>query len=271
METNKILSADLLDLIFDDRNKDYGAYELRRTYEKRVKKALIFTGTLALLIFSGTLLANKIKPEGEGKLVNASLELKNIVEEKIPEPPPAPPPARVEPPPQVRTEKLTSDIILKPEVNEPIATQNDLTDAAIGTVKIDVPNIGDGIMKPVEIDGGTGIFIPEKPKENAPFIKIEDYAKFDGDWKRFLENNLRSDVPTSNGAPVGSYTVELQFVVDREGKVSDIKALNKVGYGMEDEAIRVLKRSKKWRPAIQNGHPVPFTMTQKITFIVNEE
>jgi protein TonB len=274
METNKILSADLLDLIFDDRNKAYGAYELRRTYDKRVKKALILTGTLALLAFSGTLLANNMKPVGEKKLVIVQHDFVPIKPDEKPVPPPPPPPrARVEPPPQVRMEKLTSEIVITETPKEPIPDQKALNDAEIGNKKIDIPKTGgEDIIRPTDVDGCKGCtgIIPDEKLPPGDFIKVEEYAKFDGNWRKFLENTLRADVPTSNGAPVGSYTVDLQFVVNTEGIVSDIKALNKIGYGMEDEAIRVLKRSKKWRPAIQNGHPVPITMTQKITFIVSE-
>ena len=62
MDTNKILSADLLDLVFDNRNKDYGAYELRKTYHTRITKALVFTGMFVFIVFTGVVLANKIKP-----------------------------------------------------------------------------------------------------------------------------------------------------------------------------------------------------------------
>ena len=61
MQTNKILSADLLDIIFDGRNKDYGAYELRKTYQKRITKALLVTTAISLLIFAGSVLARSSK------------------------------------------------------------------------------------------------------------------------------------------------------------------------------------------------------------------
>jgi protein TonB len=69
MEANKILNADILDLIFEDRNKDYGAYELRKTYNKRIVKALVITASVALLALLGSLLA---KAFNSGK--------KNVVE-----------------------------------------------------------------------------------------------------------------------------------------------------------------------------------------------
>ena len=57
MEVNKILSADVLDMIFDDRNKSYGAYDLRKTYNQRITKALMITASVAILAFGGSLLA----------------------------------------------------------------------------------------------------------------------------------------------------------------------------------------------------------------------
>ena len=65
MEANKILSADLLDLVFEGRNKDYGAYDLRKTYNRRIGLALIITASVAILALLGSVLANTLKPSGE--------------------------------------------------------------------------------------------------------------------------------------------------------------------------------------------------------------
>ena len=58
MEANKILSADILDIIFDGKNKDYGAYDLRKTYNRRIVRALIITAAVALLALLGSVLAS---------------------------------------------------------------------------------------------------------------------------------------------------------------------------------------------------------------------
>jgi len=86
-----------------------------------------------------------------------------------------------------------------------------------------------------------------------------------------LERNLNANIPVDNGAPVGRYSVVVQFVVDKEGNVSDIQALTNHGYGLEEEAIRVIKKAPKWEPAIQNGIKVKAYRRQVITFDVNEE
>ena len=93
MEANKILSADLLDILFEGKNKDYGAYELRRTYNKRIVRALIITASVALLALLGSVLASNMKSSGPSKVKISEVTLQDIKqEEKKIEPPPPPPP-----------------------------------------------------------------------------------------------------------------------------------------------------------------------------------
>lgn len=103
------------------------------------------------------------------------------------------------------------------------------------------------------------------------FSKVEKDASFPGNWVSFLQRNINGQVAVDNGAPPGKFTTITQFIVDREGNVSDIKALTAIGYGMEKEAIRVIKRSGKWQPAIVNGKPVKAFRKQPITFAITEE
>src|SRR4051812_38891340 len=112
MEANKILSADILDLIFEDRNKDYGAYDLRKTYSKRIWMALIITASVALLALLGSFLMDQF----EGK--KSEVEIKEVTlqdlkqEEKLPEPPPPPPPKPPEPP-KIEMTKFTPPKIVE--------------------------------------------------------------------------------------------------------------------------------------------------------------
>ena len=89
--------------------------------------------------------------------------------------------------------------------------------------------------------------------------------------RKFLLKNLNPQTPIDNEAPSGNYTVLIQFVVDIDGTVSDIKALTNLGYGLEQEAIRVLKKAAKWKPAIQDGRQVKAYRKQAITFQVTTE
>jgi len=106
------------------------------------------------------------------------------------------------------------------------------------------------------------------------FEKVDIEATFSGgemEWRRFLERNLRGDVATEHGAPAGIYTVVAQFIVDKEGNISDIKSLTQLGYGMEEEVVRILRKSPKWSPAMQNGKPVKAYRKQPITFVIETD
>src|SRR3954468_15444009 len=80
--------------------------------------------------------------------------------------------------------------------------------------------------------------------EKGVFDKVDIEAKFQGGeiaWRKFLEQNLRANVPVDKGAPMGAYTVWVQFIVNKEGKIEDVKALTNYGYGMEQEVSRIIK------------------------------
>ncbi len=274
MDANKILNADILDLIFEDRNKDYGAYNLRKTYNQRILKALIITASIALLSLLGSLLAKAFKSDSSN-VVQHEITLQEIKEEeKKPDLPPPPPP-KPPPPPQVEMAKFTPPKIVKDEeVKEVIQENKELEDK-----KIDVINQegikDDNIAAPSQIDEGKQVIEEKKEDdENKIFEKVEVEASFpggDGAWRKFLERNLRGDVASENGAPAGTYTVVVQFVVDKEGNVSDVKPLTSHGYGMEDEAVRVIKKGPQWKPAIQNGRNVKAYRRQPITFQIEEQ
>lgn len=100
---------------------------------------------------------------------------------------------------------------------------------------------------------------------------IRNASEFPGGikgWVRYLERSLNRDLPVNNRAPVGKYTVILNFMVDQEGNLFDIKALNNPGYGTAEEALRVLKNGPKWIPAIENGVNVVDEHRQAIVFVV---
>jgi hypothetical protein len=89
-------------------------------------------------------------------------------------------------------------------------------------------------------------------------------------WGRWLSRYLNPELPSKNGAPTGYHTVVVQFIVDKEGDISDIKALTKNGYGMEEEVIRLMRISPKWQPARQFGRPVKAYRRQPVTFVISE-
>ncbi|HMJ48579.1 MAG TPA: energy transducer TonB [Ferruginibacter sp.] len=113
----------------------------------------------------------------------------------------------------------------------------------------------------------------EKGEELEDFIYQKE-AEFPGggkSWVEFLSETMHSDVPVKKKAPVGKYQVIARFIVDKKGKVTDIVAETNHGYGMEEEVIRVLKKSPKWEPAIHLGKQVNAYRRQPITFVVSEK
>ena len=271
MESNKILSADLLDLIFDDRNKEYGAYELRKTYNRRIRKSLIFTFTVAGLALGGAVLARSLKPDKDNRLRYTTVDLIDI--NPIVEPEKIIPPVRLPEPEPTRAEQFSPPIIVDDtQVDEPPPTEEDLAIADIAVGDRDGKD-EQGLSEPVPagIDGDRNIIEPKRDPEPEIYMVVQVEAKYAGNWEKFLLRNLNANVPVDNGAPEGRYTVTIQFVVDKEGNVSDLKALSNLGYGMEQEAIRVLKRAEKWEPAIQSGFKVKAYRVQPITFVVPGE
>src|SRR5260221_6936429 len=262
MESNKILSANLLDILFDDRNKDYGAYELRKTYPKQIRKALLVTGTITLLIF-GSLLARSSKPDDKSKFVITTVDPSIVKNEVKPEP--AKP--RKEPPPvATRTQTFIPPTIVE-NVEKPLPPQSELENAKIDLITKDGRN-DDGLVNGNTPVDNKGIIEVKKSAEPDIWTTVEVDAKFTGNWKTFLERNLNANIPVDNAAPAGNYTIDIQFVVDTNGIVSDIKPLTNLGYGMEQEAVRVLKKATKWESAIQNGRKVKAYRRQRITFQV---
>ncbi|MFI5132819.1 MAG: energy transducer TonB [Chitinophagales bacterium] len=109
--------------------------------------------------------------------------------------------------------------------------------------------------------------------DNKIFEKVEVDPSFPGGeaaWGKYLQRNLDASIPVKNGAPNGAYTVVVQFIVDTAGYLHDIKALTKHGYGMEEEAIKMIKFGPPWIPALQNGHKVTAYKNQQITFVISD-
>ena len=280
MESNKILQADFLDIIFEGRNKEYGAYELRKSYNKRITRALVAMIGICLLVFLTALLAND-NDKDKNKIIVQDVQLEDIKkqEEKKPEPPPPPPPPKPEPP-KVEIAKFTppqivKDVEVKPE--DEIKEVEKLEDTKIGVINQE--GIKDeGLVAPPVEDKGTGVVeAPKKVEEDYDkvFTKVEKEAKFPGGpegWRRYLERNLNANVAADDGAAVGNYSVKVQFIVDKGGNISNVQAIDKPKAcpSCGPEAEKVIKRGPKWEPAVQNGRNVIYQAIQFITFQVAE-
>jgi protein TonB len=272
MEIQQISRADILDILFDGRNKDYGAYQLRKTYNSRLTKALAATASVCLLLIGGYTLAGRATAKVKALPVPTEVTL---IDAKT-DPPVVPPPAIKPPPQQVamiksNVPRIVPDQQVKPEDVPP---PNDETDnLKIGNANVK-GNPDDGTIGPPT--NGTGAqTVIEAPKRNDDDNKIFTAVEIESTypagmpaWLRFVSKNFRvPDEAVNNG--IGG-TVMVQFVVDKEGNVSDVQAVS----GPEQlraEAVRVIRKSGKWTAAIQNGRKVNSYKRQPITVQLADE
>lgn len=273
MDINKILSADILDIVFEGRNKQYGAYDLRKTYDSRIKKALLVTGGLIVLIFLGSIFANIIGKNKTDQIEVLDTQMAEIKKNDVPLPPPPPPP-KAPPPPEINQIKFTPPKIVKDEeVKADEKIEEIKEDQVISNKTVESDNKVAIVQAPVEDKGTQVVEAPKSDDEDKIFTKVENEAAFPGGeaaWRRFLEKNLNASTPVDNGAPEGSYQVIVRFIVSKDGSISDVQAESKHGFGMEDEAVKIIKKGPKWTPALQNGRNVNAYRRQPITFVVQE-
>ena len=279
MEKSNILNADVLDILFDGRNKEYGAYDLRRTYNKRMVTSItVMLSTVCIVSMSFAFAGKKENlgnPFDREDVVLSSVETpKKPIE--MPPPPLPKPPA----PPEhmnLKTIKNTAyDIVADDKVpeNEKPPQVDDLENAVIGTFNKngDQPD-GTVIAPPGDPNGSTGVTnITREPEEtNDPLMKVEIESEYPGGitaWQRFLNRNLHYPQEAVDNEIQG--TVVVQFIVDKEGNVSDVEAVSGPPE-LKAEAVRVIKKSGKWTPAIQNGRKVKSYKKQPIGFRINAE
>ena len=110
-------------------------------------------------------------------------------------------------------------------------------------------------------------------KNNLVFTQVEVNPQFTGGkeaWLKFLQANIKANIPVDNGAKAGKYTVVLKFIVNTDGTLSNVTCENDPGFGTCAEAIRFIKTTPKWQPAVQNGKKVNAYLKQPITFVVED-
>lgn len=140
-----------------------------------------------------------------------------------------------------------------------------------------------GILNEVQDDQMKSGSTQPKRKAVPPMIvrdqekliaKVQEAPKFPGGttgWQQFLSKTCNLNLVVQKGGPPGTYAVQLSFVIDKDGDVRDVKALNDPGYGSKEDAMRVLLSSPKWTPAMVNGKPVIYRDKISITYQISEE
>lgn len=278
MDSAKILKTDFLDILFEDRNKNYGAYELRKYYDKRVRNSILITASIALLVVGSYLIYMNIKAndvETVKKPIVEDIKLEDVKLPDDPKTPPPPPPPPAPPPPVKPSVQFTPPVIKKDEevkAEEEPPKIEEIKEKAVSTktVEGDPNGIDPGLISDSK---GTGVVeAPPPPPKEEIFTFVEQPPTFPGGdaaLAKYLSNNIRyPHLATENGI---SGTVFVSFVVDSEGQIKDVKTVGaKKGGGLEDEAMRVVKKMPKWKPGKQNGRQVSVQFNLPIRFTLQE-
>jgi len=275
MEASKILKSDMLDIIFDRRNKEYGAYQLRRGYNKHLLMGLAGVALITGSLFAANYIAGRSGGGHKQLSTVIDVQLENVREEKKAEPAPPPPP-----PPKALVQKIEITRFTPPKIvkdNEVKEDEKPPEQAKLEETKIGLINQegvkDEGITTPPVGDAGKGVVeAPSKNRDvtdyNQIFTKVEIESEYPGGtaaWMRYLNKNFRYPEDAINNEIQG--TVVVQFIVDKDGIVSDVEVVDGPDAGgLRQEAIRVIKQSGKWIPAIQNGRQVKSYKKQPVIF-----
>jgi len=241
------------DVVFESRNKEYGAYSIRKSYDENVAKA-----SLMALLIAASLLRLKIEitlPTVKGPEITL-------------------PPIIIPDPPSFKQEiksirKATSDFFPAATTHEPVETppieplNTSPTGSEIGTIEVPIGGIDqEGVKEPTSVS--------VKPEEI--FNGAEVMPQYEGGLKamaRFISRNM--NYPASARATGQEGTVHVRFVVNREGKVVDVEVFTGVSAVLDREAMRVVALMKKWKPGKQHDIPVNVRMVLPIKFELARE
>lgn len=254
MTSENLRVESLEEIVFKKRNKEYGAYVLRRKYRKYTTISLI----LALIIIGGAVaypviaaMLSKNRLVKENKSVDA--EMLDIPKEDMPPPPPPPPP----PVDVVQQQKFVAPVVTTDSVETTMVTQDDLS-----AKPTEAPSVDDGIV--VE-EVKEQVIQQEAPKEI--FTVVEEQPGYPGGDEariKYLQDNIRYPDEAKELGVQGK--VFVTFVVEVDGSITDVRVLRGIGAGCDEEAIRVVKAMPKWIPGKQRGVPVRVQFNLPIKF-----
>ncbi|MFZ4435604.1 MAG: energy transducer TonB [Flavobacterium psychrophilum] len=243
-----LLKNEWLDIVFEGRNKSYGAYDLRKSDTKTTTRALILGAVIFAFLVSIPLLASLIPESSDDdmnmdkKIITVKMPPKDKPKENIPPPPP--------PPPKVDQVKFVKPVVAKAEevVEEPPKIK-EIVDKKLGAETIKGDPDAELSVEPV----GNGDVVEEDNNiYNTAGIEVKpDFPGGIEKFYKFVGKNYQ--VPEEEGL---KGKVFVSFVVEKDGSLTDIKVIRDIGYGTGKEAIRVLRSCPRWNPGEQNGKKV---------------
>ena len=264
---NDIFSKEWCELIFESSpNREYGAYELRSNSQKRQFRALILASGFFIVAVVAPVLIKQMIPEK----VEKELSVRTLTDIKLEKPKDVSFIKEVPPPPPMRNTIKFTPPVIKPddmiqEEEQPIM-QKEAVEAkeAISNVTFDKGT--DDISAPVAT-AEKKVEITEEP--DKPFIIVEQMPQFPGgerEMMKFIKSNLKYPATAVENGIFGTVTVN--FVVGRDGRITNIKVIRGIGAGCDEEAVRILEKMPAWSPGKQGGIAVPVSYTVPFKFIL---
>jgi len=266
-----IYGKEWLEVVFDSKNKSYGAYELRQRNGANTARALLIASAAFILLFLMPKIVNLLNTSSVEQMPKADIPV------TMQDPPPINPevliPLPIQPPaakedqtkfaqPIVREDKLVEDD--QPPSIEDLKNSNPGQQTIAGVPDGDLVIVsppGDGPKQAAVIEDNTAydaITIEVQPSFRGGINKFYDY----------LRSSVRYPAIAMEQGIQGK--VFVSFIVERDGTLTDIQVLRKLGGGTDEEAIRVLKASPAWNPGIQNGKKVRVKFNIPISFFLTQ-
>lgn len=267
-----LISNAWCDLVFEGKNQAYGAYKLRKGTSKRNLWSIIIVLIAAVAIFSAIAIKNVIEAN-QKVAVTTAVELSKIDKTpKVEKKKAAPKIEQSKVVEKVKSSiKFTAPVIkndseVKPE--EEMKTQEDLqkTKTTIGSFTV----VGNDEIDGEVLKAKEEIAQPEPPKneeENKVFDVVEEQPSFPGGQgalMAWLNDNIKYPVVAAENGIQGKVIV--QFVVGKNGSISNVKVLRSVDPSLDKEAVRVVSNMPNWTPGKQNGASVNVRFTLPVTF-----
>ena len=277
-----LTSKEWCDLVFEGKNKEFGAYEMRMQTPKRHNKAVLYTLVGLLIVAAGAFgLAkyNEYRAEqqrllDEARQKEVALDLSQekeeekpeepIIEEKKPE---------IEPEQEIAQQKVTElAIVPDKEVKEEIKSQSDLekSEEVFTAKNVESDNTSreqlENLNKQVKVEVPEPVK-KEEPKKDEIFKSVEQPPTFPGGdaaLMKYLSSHLQYPTMAQENNIQGKVIV--QFVVEKDGHVGDVKVVRSVDKDLDREAIRVCKSLPKFTPGRQNGQVVRVWYTLPVNF-----
>jgi len=267
-----LFNKEWIDVVFAKKNKAYGAYELRQTNASNTAKSLFIASAIFIFLFLAPRLYALLKGLAPEEPVE---EIKEVV---MQQPPPINPevktPPPVEPPPPKQDQVKFPPPIVKPDNevrDEKPPTVEDLKKADPGQKTIEGDPTAESIVQVQAAGEGPKGQVAVEDNTVYSFVSMENPPAFPGGiekFYKFLSDNIKYPPMAAENNIQGN--VFVSFTVEKDGSLTDIKIDRKLGHGTDEEAVRVLKLSKRWNPGMQNGKPVRVKYNIPIKFSLQQ-